>query len=188
MTLRDEKTKLRHAVFQKLREQPMELRRVKSAAVLEKLRRLAEFRESKVLMFYAATDQEVDTKPLLESALREGRCVVVPRIDRKAGSLVPVKIRDAGKDLVAGSYGILEPREELARPFDPGQIDLVLVPGVAFDKSGRRLGRGKGYYDRFLKTLPPRIKRYGLAFDFQIFESVPFGNSDVSVHHVITND
>ncbi len=187
MTIVQDKAKLRQAVLGKLKQQPTELRHRKSSSILEKVKRTSEFRKGMALMFYIATSGEVDTKPLLLEALREGREVIVPYIDRKTNSLISVQIHNPEQDLHPGTYGILEPRPDLVCPFDPNRLDLVLVPGIAFDKQGHRLGRGKGYYDRFLKTLPPHVKCFGLAFDFQIFKSVPTDDFDVSMDRMITN-
>ena len=187
MTIVQDKAKLRQAVLVKLKQQKTESKRRKSDLILKKLKGKSEFRKGAVLMFYVATSGEVDTKPLLLEALREGREVIVPYIDRKTNSLVPAQIHDPETDLCLGTYGILEPKPDLVCPFDLNRLDLVLVPGVAFDKQGHRLGRGKGYYDRFLKMLPPHVKCFGLAFDFQIFKSVPTDEFDISVDRVITN-
>ena len=182
-----EKEKLRKSLLEQLKKQAPEFRQKRSKSILEKLNRTSEFRKGMAVMFYIATSGEVDTKPLLLEVIREGREVVVPYVDRKTNSLISVQIHNPEQDLHPGTYGILEPRSDLVCPFDPGRLDLVLVPGIAFDKQGHRLGRGKGYYDRFLKTLPPHAKCFGLAFDFQILKSVPTDNFDVSMDRVITN-
>lgn len=189
MMLEQRKSKLRRRLLQKLKAQPTELRRRKSGIILNKLASLAEFKKSRTIMFFVSTPEEVDTMPLLREVLRDpSRSVTVPRIERKTQSLRPVQIYDPDRDLVSGTYGILEPRPDLAGPFDAGRLDVVLVPGIAFDRKGHRLGRGKCYYDRFLKTLPHHVKRYGLAFDFQLFEAIPSSDLDVSVDYVITNE
>ena len=187
MTIVQDKAQLTQAVLAKLKQQTAESKRRKSDLILKKLKGKSEFRKGTVLMFYVATSDEVDTKPLLLEALREGREVVVPYMDRKTDSLISVQIHDPEAALRPGTYGILEPRHDLVCPFDLNRLDLVLVPGIAFDKRGHRLGRGKGYYDRFLKTVPPHVKCFGLAFDFQIFKSVPTDDFDISVDRVITN-
>ena len=187
VTIAQDKEKFRQAVLAKLKQQSAELKRRRSGLILEKLKRRSEFQKSMALMFYITTSGEVDTKPLLLEALREGREVVVPYIDRKTDSLVSVQIHDPETDLRPGTYGILEPRRKLVCPFDLNRLDLVLVPGVAFDRRGHRLGRGKGYYDRFLKTLPPHVKCFGLAFDFQVLDFIPVDENDMKVDRVITN-
>ena len=85
-----------------------------------------------------------------------------------------------------GPYGILEPKEEYVREIDKEKIELVIVPGLAFDQAGRRLGRGKGYYDRFLFSLPSKTPKIGLAFSFQIVEQVPCDPHDFPLTSVIS--
>ena len=187
MDISFEKVKLRETILKKLKEQSAESRCAKSKTILEKLKHESQFEKSRNLMFYIAMSEEVDTLPLLLEVLREGRCVTVPRVDQKTKSLVSIQIQNPEEDLISGTYGIMEPRTKLAHPFDVERLDLVLVPGIAFDKTGRRLGRGKGYYDRFLSALPPHVKRYGLAFDFQLFESIPAEEHDILMDRIITD-
>jgi 5-formyltetrahydrofolate cyclo-ligase len=188
MTISGEKGKLREEIRAKAANESDESKRLKSESITQKLLDDPLFQNSKALMFYVSIASEVETLPLIKKALKVGKRIVVPYIDKKSDSLVPVEIKDPLEDLAPGSYGILEPRAELVRPFDINQLELVLVPGLAFDRLGHRLGRGKGYYDCFLNSLPVKVKRYGLCFDFQLFDVVPFNSRDVSVDRVITNN
>ena len=183
-----EKEKIRRTVLEELEKQPLDERQKKSSEIIEKLRRSPEFQASRAVMFYAATPFEVDTIPFLKEVLKSGRVVFLPFVDEASKSLLSVQIRNIEQDLIHGTYGILEPRRELVKAFDINHLDLVLVPGLAFDRKSHRLGRGKGYYDRFLKTLPAHVKRWGLAFDFQLFDSILVGDADAPVDRVITND
>lgn len=187
MNIVEEKEQLRRRMREQLKKQPPELRRSKSGLVLGRLMKDLDFQKSNAIMFYVSTDEEVDTVPLLKGMLKAGRAVAVPFLNRTNGRLIPVLIR-SWKELEPGSYDVLEPRPDLAVPFDVQKIDLILVPGLAFDRSGNRIGRGKGYYDRFLNTLPSRAKRYGLAFDFQLVRAVPSTTGDERVDRVITNE
>ena len=188
MNIDDQKAKFRQVILEKLKGQPQEARRLKSDLISKRLQETPDFKHSKAVMFYVSLSSEVDTLPLLEKELHsKKRCVVVPWVDRRNETLISVEIHDWKKDLVRGAYGILEPRGDLVRSFDLNRLDLVLVPGLAFDREGHRLGRGKGYYDRFLKRLPRHVKRFGLAFDFQLFDAAPVGNLDVPVDRVISN-
>jgi 5-formyltetrahydrofolate cyclo-ligase len=96
------------------------------------------------------------------------------------------------QDLAPGTLGILEPRDELRkcaeRKVDVGEIDLLVVPGVAFDPGGGRLGHGKGYYDRLLRRAPRETPSVGLAFECQVFPEVPMMEHDVFLHKVITEN
>jgi 5-formyltetrahydrofolate cyclo-ligase len=111
--------------------------------------------------------------------------VVVPRVDRNARMLDLHSIADLDRDVVPGHLDIPEPRAECPQvPRDA--IDFVLVPGVAFDLDGRRLGYGGGYYDRLLPLLVPRAARVAGAFDIQIVERVPAAAHDVRVDTIVT--
>lgn len=134
-------------------------------------------------MLYVSTNKEVDTREIIQKALQEGKQVIVPLTRKKKRRIVPCLLKSWG-DLAPGNYGILEPQK--AQSFPLADIELVIVPGVAFDREGRRLGRGKGYYDRFLAHLSPTIPRIGLAFQTQMVEKVPIQGSDIPVDVIIT--
>jgi 5-formyltetrahydrofolate cyclo-ligase len=85
-----------------------------------------------------------------------------------------------------GVFGILEPRKESARIFNPEEIDLVIVPGVAFDEHRNRIGFGAGFYDRFLESVRPSCAKIGIAFEFQIYDEVPVEEHDIPLDLVIT--
>lgn len=148
-----------------------------SERIKEKLFSLDDYRRSKVIMFYLSHDKEVDTRSMIEETLPSKK-VLVPCVD--AGEINPVVLRDL-ENLGRGAFGIPEPKDRF--PFD-GEIDLILVPGIAFDLEGYRIGYGKGYYDRFLKRVQAR--KIGLAYDFQVTESIPHEDGDVPVDKVIT--
>jgi 5-formyltetrahydrofolate cyclo-ligase len=96
------------------------------------------------------------------------------------------RIMNLDGDLRMGNYNILEPREECLRPVSPERLDVVLMPGVAFDLTGGRLGYGGGYYDRFLESCSPRCLLIALAFELQIVEHVPCADHDIHIHKIVT--
>lgn len=153
----------------------------KSRLIKSRLFRNRIFRHAKTVMFYMSCGGEVQTESMITDAQKLGKRVVVP-VCGKNGVLRPCLLKD-GAALRQGPYGIREPADK--KPLDTRSLDLVIVPGVAFDRSGRRLGRGKGYYDRFLHTIPKRIVSIGLAYDFQIMPTVPTTCHDVDVHTVL---
>ena len=114
-----------------------------------------------------------------------GKRVELPRCTSQKG-IVPKEIRNTHTDLEKGIYAIRQPRRS-KRNLEPRKLNLVVVPGVAFDEKNRRLGRGKGYYDRFLKKLPRDKISVGLAFDFQIVKDLPEDSHDIPVSKVITD-
>lgn len=143
------------------------------------------FRRSMVMMVYAPLPMELDIRPLVECALRAGRVVCVPKVGWEGRSLTPVAIHSMD-DLIEGErFGLREPRAG-ARVVVKDMLDLVIVPGLAFDGEGGRLGRGAGFYDRFLGALGPRIVKAGIAYDAQIFASVPTEAQDVRLDVLVT--
>ncbi|MCX6768088.1 MAG: 5-formyltetrahydrofolate cyclo-ligase [Candidatus Micrarchaeota archaeon] len=156
---------------------------VKSAAILERLFACSEYKRAKAVMFYVSTGREVDTLPAIRRALGE-KTVAVPFV--QGGEIVPVRINGMD-ELVPGSFGVLEPRREAVdgNRVEPREIDLVVVPGVAFDGKGNRVGYGKGYYDKFLKKTRGAAA-VALAYEFQVLQSVPVEEHDVVVGKIIT--
>lgn len=139
-----------------------------------------------ILAFYPFRD-EIDTRPFLEAAGRRGQEVWLPLTDPACRRIHPHVYR--GRDsLRRGAYGILEPDPEQAPPADPERLDAVVVPGLAFDRSGGRLGYGGGYYDRFLADLSHRPLLVGLAYSIQLVESVPRERHDIPLHYLVTED
>ena len=178
------KQKIRSKILMRLKIQKEENRDRKSRIIKEKLFRTKVFKRAKKVMFYIALKGEVDTKEMIKEAQRQGKIVTVPVCKRDSLSLRP-GILDEHAKLKIGPYGVHEPVEEQCTRLK--NLDLVIVPGLAFDKKGNRIGRGKGYYDRFLGKLPKKTHSIGLAFEFQILPNVPVLTHDVSVTRVISN-
>jgi 5-formyltetrahydrofolate cyclo-ligase len=146
-----------------------------------------EYAAARTLMLYLSARSEVRTRPLLTAAIAAGKQVVVPYC---VGSQLDLFLLDSPDELAPGSYGIPEPRPELralpGKRVDPARIDLVMVPGVAFDRRGGRLGHGRGYYDRFLPRLRIDALAIGVAFECQLVPEVPMLSADVFMDRVIT--
>jgi 5-formyltetrahydrofolate cyclo-ligase len=134
-----------------------------------------------------ATPGEVELDGLIQALLRDSRPVWLPRFDAGAGRYDMVRIAALGEDLQTGAFGIREPRAALpAVPPDErsGSGVVWLVPGVAFDLAGHRLGRGRGYYDRLLRGA--RGVRIGVAWDWQVIAQVPHTDHDEAMHWIVT--
>lgn len=159
----------------------------RSEAIISRVEQLPAYGQARVLMTYVAFRQEVETRELIRRALAHGKQVVVPRVDREEHRLLAVAI-DGLQDLFPGAWGIPEPKAVAGRTVAPSAIDLVIVPGVAFDRCGNRLGYGGGYYDRFLPTLRPAAAVVALAYGFQVLQELPPGPHDVPVQYVVTED
>ena len=126
---------------------------------------------------------ELDVWPLLEESLKHGKIIALPYFDGDQGVYSARQIKDAVTDISAGKFGVREPILECTEiPFD--HFDLVLVPGMAFDLSGNRLGRGRGFYDRMLEKASG-IK-CGVSYDFQLVEQLPIESHDARVNFILT--
>lgn len=180
------KNKLRDKIKEKLQLQSKEERLRKSLEISKKLFYLKEFKEAKAVMFYVSKDGEVETRQMIMKALASGKKIVVPHINRRNKEMQACQIEDISRELCPGPYGIHQPREDFKKPLGLESIDMVIVPGVAFSQDGQRLGRGGGYFDRFLRQLPKKVFRVGLAFNFQIVESIPSFSHDESVNVVLS--
>ncbi|MBI3323299.1 MAG: 5-formyltetrahydrofolate cyclo-ligase [Candidatus Omnitrophica bacterium] len=182
-----EKRALRRALLRRLRGQPERARQAKSRAIGRRLRRLAIYRRAKTLLCYVAFDGEVETRRILEKALADGKRVAVPVTVTSRKRLLAAEIRDPDRDLGArGPFGIPQPQGPHRRRLALKDLELVLVPGLAFDRRGHRLGRGGGYFDRLLARLPTSCRRVGLAFDFQLLKELPIESHDLPVCAVVT--
>ncbi|HSK47656.1 MAG TPA: 5-formyltetrahydrofolate cyclo-ligase [Coriobacteriia bacterium] len=152
-------------------------------AAAENLLSLEELAGARVVMAYAATAEEIDPALAIESLHARGVVVAMPRVE--AEGVLGVHLVGWGEDLEPGPLGIRQPAAHTPRvPLDT--IDAVVVPGVAFDEAGYRLGYGGGYYDRLLPRLRDDCVRIGLAYDEQVVASLPAEDHDERVNAVVT--
>ena len=158
-----------------------------SRAICDRFAALPEYSAAGTVMLYVGIRSEVRTQPLLSVAVAQGKRVVVPYC---VGNELGLFLLESLDELAPGIYGIPEPRPELralpGKRLQAERIDVVMVPGVAFDRRGGRLGHGKGYYDRFLPRLRPDALAVGVAFECQLVPEVPMLPGDVFMDRVIT--
>ena len=157
----------------------------KSDIIRGKLFKEEMFKKAKVVMFYVSLKDEVDTLPMIDEALKAGKRVCVPVILKEEMKLIAGEIKDRKADLEKQHFGIYQPKKDKVREIPLKDIDLVVVPGIAFDKNNVRLGRGHGYYDRFLSGLHEGTNTIGLAFQFQVLEDLPKQPHDIPVTKTI---
>jgi len=180
-----DKGSLRKYYLRLLKEQKREDALRKSSLIARKFWELPAVKNARTILFYASTPGEVDTLLMIEKACFLGKRVALPIVEKEQKKLIPTLIASM-EDVHTGTYGIAEPS------FDPKKIvaledlDAVVVPGLAFDRQHHRLGRGAGYYDRFLSALPETVCTVGLAFDFQLTESLPTQAHDMRLQQIIT--
>ena len=146
------------------------------------------YRDAKNIFIYISYDSEINTKEIINKALIDNKKIYVPRTEFKTRLMDAVEIISLD-NLIESEYGILEPSIEEPH-IEPNELDLIVVPGVAFDRNGGRIGYGAGFYDRYFKKINKdnikKIQKLALAYDFQILEKVPMNEQDVPVNYIIT--
>ncbi|NLJ40699.1 MAG: 5-formyltetrahydrofolate cyclo-ligase [Clostridiales bacterium] len=141
----------------------------------------------KKFMSYVSVGNEVRTIEIINELLIDNKEVSVPLCVPETTQLIASQIFDLN-ELSPTHFGLLEPRNAFIRAVDPLELDLVLIPGLGFDRGFNRLGHGKGYYDRFLSKLSKDTLKIGLAFSIQIVEEVPIGSHDIPLDIIITEE
>lgn len=147
---------------------------------------LKEYKNAKNIMFYVSFGSEVVTNDMIIYALKEGKRVFVPITDIKNKKLMISEIKDFKKELEVSTYGIMEPKKKYWRIADKKKLDMVIVPGIAFDLKGSRIGYGGGYYDGFLKNF--NKLKIGLSFESQIVKKLTAEANDIKIDMLITEN
>ena len=178
------KDEIRRRILETRRRMTPEEVALKSEQIQRRLYNSTYYLSSRTIMTYVDFQNEVETRSIIRRALGEGKIIAVP-LTGPNFTLMPVKIESLD-DLETGSKGILEPKK--INIVDNKKLDLVIMPGVAFDRSGNRLGYGLAYYDRFLKKLSPSTMIVALAYSFQVVQALPFEEHDQKVNLIITEN
>ena len=176
------KKAIRARVRFELKKMSAEDRSVASAAAIRLLTAQGLWRNARSILLYAPLAEELDVWPLLYETIASGRIAALPRFNAVNGTYFACRIQDASADLSVGQFAIREPNERCSRIAEG--LDLILVPGVAFDLRGGRIGRGAGYYDRLLANAAG--VRCGVAFDQQMVDDVPMEGHDLRMNYVLT--
>ena len=160
-----------------------------SVTIVDKFMALPEYAAAKTVMFYVDVRDEVRTRQALPTAIQGDKRIVIPFCVDGELELFHLESMD---ELSVGMYKILEPRAELrdvaAKRMQPQDLDLIMVPGVAFDKNGGRTGHGKGYYDKLLQHARPNCPLVALAFECQMFPEIPVQHHDIYMDKVVTEN
>ncbi len=160
----------------------------RSGSIWNKLTGHEKFISAGFVMCYMDFRNEVRTREYIGKCLAGGKRVALPVVKKDGGlrDILAYEVRDLETDLCKGAYGIMEPVHGRAREVEAEELDLVIVPGVAFDLKRHRLGYGAGYYDRFLRRTKPSCAKIGIAFDCQIEDKIPAEAHDIAMDAVIT--
>lgn len=160
---------------------PIAERRNFGIKIKNRLFSLPEYDSAKTICSYVSFCSEVETYDIIKESIAAGKRVIVPKIDLVHKVLLLSEI-NSFDELKQGAYGILEP--DMIRPANIDEIDLFIVPGIAFDRAGNRLGRGKGYYDKLLSSTSS--VKIGLAYEIQLEKEIPHDNHDIKIDIVLT--
>lgn len=172
-----EKSLIRHKIRSQKKELTEEQKKESAEAVFKKIEQLPDFIKAKTILLYWSTEHELPTHDFIDKISSQKK-ILLPVV---VGHMMIVKPYTGKDTMTKGKLGIWEPESQDTYL---NEIDLVIAPGVAFDKKKRRLGRGRGYYDQYFKD--KKIKKWGVAFDFQLLERIPVTEHDVRMNKVIT--
>ena len=183
-----EKPEIRKEAF--ARRKAQEDKDAVSRRIVERFTSLPAYESAKTVLWYVDARSEVRTRHDLPAALEAGKTVVVPWCNDE-GELELFKL-EAMDELEVGMYSILEPKAELRslpeKQVDVKTLDLIMVPGVGFDREGGRTGHGKGYYDKLMQHARPDAPLVAICFECQLFDAIPMDSHDIYMDHVVTED
>jgi 5-formyltetrahydrofolate cyclo-ligase len=157
-----------------------------STAIAERLFCMDEFKQSRSVFCFLSTCFEVQTDMIIRESLRLGKKVLVPLLDTEEENLQAVSIPSMDIEFVIGKYGVREPVPKFRNIVPFSSIDFVVVPGLAFDAFGNRIGYGGGFYDKVFKKISKNVIRVAVGYDFQRFNLVPHTDLDEPVHFLVT--
>jgi 5-formyltetrahydrofolate cyclo-ligase len=186
----DPKAQMRRAAYDARNAQP-DKDRISEIAV-DRLVGSAEYQAAKTVLWYIDCRSELRTKQALPAALASGKRIVVPycTVDEADANKLGLWLLESMDELIIGKWKIFEPpRERWGEPgkeIPPEEIDLVIVPGVGFSRSGGRMGNGQGYYDRLLERVRPDCQLIGLCYETQLFDNLVVSPHDVFMDKVVT--
>ena len=184
--IRQLKKKTRKEMINLLESISPVVKKAKDKMIENNLLTLKEYKEARNVMLFASFRNEVDTFPVIKEALKSKQNVVLPRVNTDEKELELYLIQDI-EELSPGYANIPEPVSVDTRVFPAKDIDLIMMPGLAFDSKGRRLGYGGGYYDRLLDRLGSKPDLVAVAYSEQIINNVPATESDKKVNIIVTD-
>jgi len=154
-----------------------------SLSVLSHLEEDEHIQNAHIILMYHSLPDEVNTHNYIDHLLAQGKKILLPEVID--GENMRLREYTGRQDLKEGAFHIMEPIGKLCPQVQYQEIDLAIIPGMGFDPKGNRLGRGKGYYDRFLRCIP-QVYKIGICFPFQMIENIPTVETDIPVDQVIT--
>jgi 5-formyltetrahydrofolate cyclo-ligase len=179
-----DKSAVRELLKARIRALDPQDRSTASAAITRHVLALPEYKQARTVMLFVSMTSEADTSAIASDAWQNGKRVLVPVAKMQDHSMHAVEIRSLAEAKRRTSVGVMEP--EPGTPADLGEINLVLVPGLGFGPTGERIGRGAGFYDRFLADPRMQAITCGLGFEVQVIEGIPMSPRDMTVDMLVT--
>lgn len=190
MAIFHDKKALRKEIIEKRNNMDLVKKEEMDEKILNKFYESKYYKEAEKIFMYISYGSEINTRKIIDKALKDNKKIFVPRTEFKTRSMDAVEITTL-HNLIESKYGILEPSKEKPH-IDPNELDLIVVPGVAFDRNGGRMGYGAGFYDRYFKKISKdninKIMKLALAYELQLLDRVPMNEQDVPVNYIITEN
>ncbi len=187
-TIAEQKAALRKQVLARRNALGADIRQTQTRAIIQKLLALPEYQTAQTVAAYMSIGSEFDTTQFVRDVLATGKMLVLSKVNHATKTLDLFCVKNLQTDLQAGVWNILEPKPEKCAAVSVRQVDFVLVPGVAFDAAGHRIGYGAGYYDKLLAQVNQTTSLIGAAYAVQMVEKIPYAEHDIPVHRIVTNN
>ncbi len=186
--IREKKQEIRDEIIRKITGIGQSPLAAKTKAIENRLFEFANYLEARIALVYTPASVEVDTRDIIKRSYMYNKIIVLPAYEQETKKVTLHKVDDPDRDLVEGPRGNLEPNPERCKTVPLDCLDIAIVPGLAMDEKGGRIGLGNGYYDRLIPELPITTRKVGLIFEDQIISMVPMESHDKHVDIVITDE
>jgi len=186
--IQEKKQEIRNEMAGRIANLPPDVVARKTESIENRLFEFANFLEARIVLLYTPVAPEVETAGIIRRSYMYNKIIVLPAFDTDTGRITLMKVDDPDKDLVQGPRGNMQPNPRRCKTVPLDCLDIAIVPGVAMDEKGGRIGTGRGYYDLLIPDLPITTRKVGLVFEDQILPIVPMESHDKHVDIVITED
>jgi 5-formyltetrahydrofolate cyclo-ligase len=184
--IKEKKREIRDEIIEKIGMYGEKERAEKMAALNERLLSFANFQESKIAFLPSAREHEMDLMSIIRQSLSLNKIVVLPAFKVDKIDMTLMKLDDPNSELIQGPLGNMEPDPQKCKVVPIDSIDIAIIPGLAFDEKGGRVGTGNGYFDQFIPKLPITARKVSLAFEDQLIQQIPMESHDKYVDIIIT--
>jgi len=184
--IKEKKQEIRDEIIRKITSYDEKKRVDKLQMLANRLLSFANFQESKIVFLPSARKDEIDFSNVIRESLKLNKIVVLPAFNIEKKEITLMKIDDPDTELIEGSLGNMEPDPNKCKVVPIDSIEIAIIPGLAFDEKGGRIGIGKGFFDQFIPKLPITARKVTLAFEDQLIQQIPMESHDKYVDIIIT--